>query len=170
LLLALALLLSPGIAFAGAADELSALFVQSCLPYAGDPPALRKWAAHLSLPEVPDPARASFLNGAPGKVFDASGATGVRLALISSDDGICAVITDHAADRETVQSLEHTLTEAGATFRLVAERNDKLNTDLHHREYLAGYKNREWRILAATVRDFPPGHSPGQAMLTAGPE
>ena len=144
--------------------------MQSCLPYAGDPLALRKWATRLNLPEVPDPARAAFLNGAPGKVFDASGATGVKLALVSSDDGICAAVTDHAADRETVQSLEHALTEAGAKFRLVAERNDKLNAELHHREYLAAYKNRVWRILAATVRDTSPGQPPGEAMLTAAPE
>jgi hypothetical protein len=144
--------------------------VQSCLPYAGDPLALRNWATHLSLPEVPDPARASFLNGAPGKVFDASGATGVKLALVSSDDGICAAITDRAADQETVQSLERALPEAGAKLRLVAERNDRLNTNLHHREYLAAYRNRAWRILAATVRDTSSGQVPGQAMLTAAPE
>ncbi len=144
--------------------------MQSCLPYAGDPLALRKWATHLSLPQVPDPARAAFLNGAPGEVFDASGVTGVKLALVSSDDGICAVVTDHAPDRETVQSLEQALTETGAKFRLVAERDDRLNTKLHHREYLAAYKNRGWRILAATVRDPASGQAPGQAMLTAAPE
>jgi hypothetical protein len=167
-------LLAPAVALASPVDELSALFVQACLPYAGDPPALRQWATRLKLPEVPDPARAMFLNGAPGKVFDASSASSGKLALLSSDDGICAVVTDRAGDQETVQSLERALTEAGAKFRLVIERDDKLNTKMHHREYLAAYKNRAWRILAATVRDAAhgqaPGQVPGQAMLTAAPE
>ena len=157
-------LLSPLPASAGSAEELAALFVQSCLPYAGRPAELRRWAASRKLPPVPDPARAAFLHGAPGQVFDASNASG-KLVLVSSDDGICAVVTDEADGRATAAALEHTLTEAGATFRLVIERDDKQNPRLHHREYLAAHKGRGWRILAATERD-----APGRAMLTAAPE
>lgn len=157
------LLLVPIAAFAGPADELSGLFLQGCLPYAGDPAALRQFAAQLKLPEVPDPARAAFLGGAPGKVFDASDPAG-KFVLVSSDDGLCSVVTDKAADQEIAQGLEHRLTEAGMRFRLVIERNDQLNPKLHHREYLATRLGRSWRILAATVRDG------GQAMLTASPE
>jgi hypothetical protein len=150
---------------AGPAEELSGLFLQSCMPNAGDPVTLRQWAAKLKLPEVPDPARAAFLGGAPGKVFDASDPAG-KFVLVSSDDGLCSVVTDKAADQDIVQGLEHALAEAGVAFRLVAERNDPLNAKLHHREYLATRHGRSWRILAATVRDS----SPGQAMLTAGAE
>ena len=157
--------LAPMTAFAGPAEELSALFVQSCMAYAGHPAALREWAARLKLPEVPDPARAAFLAGAPGKVFDASDEAG-KFALLSSDDGICAVVTDQAGDQETAQELERTLGDAGVRFRLVIERNDKLNPKLHHREYLATRQGESWRILAATVHDT----TPGQAMLTAAPE
>ncbi len=144
---------------------MSGLFSQGCLPYAGDPAALRQWAAKLKLPEVPDPARAAFLGGAPGEVFDASDRAG-KFVLVSSDDGLCSVITDQATDSQIVQGLQHALTEAGVGFRLVAERNDPLNPRLHHREYLASRQGRSWRILAATVRDS----DGGQAMLTAGPE
>jgi hypothetical protein len=157
-------LLLPAAAFAGPAEELSGLFLRTCLPYAGHAHALRDWAARANLAEVPDPARAAFLNGAPGKVFDASNAAG-KIALLSPDDGLCAVVTDRAGDQETAQALEHSLGEAGVTFRLVIERDDKLNPKLHHREYLASGHKRAWRILAATVRDSVPG----QAMLTAGP-
>jgi hypothetical protein len=157
--------LLPATAFAGTAEELSGLFSQSCLPYAGQPAALRQWAGRANLPEVPDPARAAFLDGAPGKVFDASNAAG-KFALLSSDDGICAVVTDKAGDRETARALEQALGHAGIKFRLVIERDDKLNPRLHHREYLASGTGRAWRILAATVRDS----APGQAMLTAAPE
>lgn len=155
----------PLTASAGPADDLAALFLQTCLPYAGRPAALREWAARANLPEVPDPARAAFLDGAPGKVFDASNTVG-KFALLSSDDGICAVVTDQAGDAETDAALERGLSEAGIKFRLVAERDDKLNPKLHHREYLAAGPARTWRILAATVRDS----APGQAMLTAAPE
>jgi hypothetical protein len=153
----------PGAALAGTTEELSGLFLQTCLPYAGQPAALRQWATRATLPEVPDPARAAFLNGAPGQVFDASNTAG-KFALLSSDDGICAVVTDRAGDLATAQALERTLAEAGIKFRLVIERNDKLNPKLHHREYLASRSERAWRILVATV------HDNGQAMLTAAPE
>ena len=158
------LVMLPALAFAGPAEELSGLFLQSCLPYAGDPAALRQWAVTLKLPEVPDPARAAFLGGAPGKVFDASVPAG-KFVLVSSDDGLCSVITDKATDQEIAQGLEHTLEAAGVKFRLVAERNDPQNPKLHHREYLASRGRRTWRLLAATVRDT----AAGQAMLTAGP-
>jgi hypothetical protein len=162
----LAAVLIPAAAFAGPAEELSGLFLQTCLPYAGRPQALRQWAAKEKLPVVPDPARAAFLNGAPGEVFDASNNAG-KFALLSSDDGICAVVTDHAGDVETAQALERALSEAGIRFRLVIERDDKLNPKLHHREYLAtGSGPGGWRILAATVHGDPPG----QAMLTGAPE
>jgi hypothetical protein len=144
---------------------MSGLFLQSCVPYAGKPTALRQWAARAKLPDVPDPARARFLNGAPGKVFDASNAAG-KFAVLSSDDGICAVVTDQAGDTDTARALERALGEAGIKFRLVIERDDKLNPKLHHREYLAARSGLAWRILAATVRDSVPG----QAMLTAAPE
>lgn len=157
-------MLIPAAAFAGPAEELSGIFLQTCLPYAGRPSALRHWAARAKLPEVPDPARATFLNGTPGKVFDASNAAG-KFALLSSDDGICAVVTDRAGDLETARVLERTFADSGVTFRLVIERDDKLNPKLHHREYLATRRERAWRILAATVRDS----FPGQAMLTAAP-
>jgi hypothetical protein len=157
--------LIPATASAGPEQELSGLFLRACLPYAGHSQALRQWAFREKLPEVPDPARAAFLHGAPGKVFDASNAAG-KLALLSSDDGLCAVVTDRAGDLATAQALERSFVEAGVTFRLVIERDDKLNPKLHHREYLASGHQRVWRILAATVRDSVPG----QAMLTAGPK
>jgi hypothetical protein len=157
--------LIPARAFSGPAEEMSGLFLQSCVPYAGKPTALRQWAARAKLPDVPDPARARFLNGAPGKVFDASNAAG-KFAVLSSDDGICAVVTDQAGDTDTARALERALGEAGIKFRLVIERDDKLNPKLHHREYLAARSGLAWRILAATVRDSVPG----QAMLTAAPE
>jgi Type II secretion system (T2SS), protein E, N-terminal domain len=158
-------MLVPVTASAGLAEELSGLFLQTCLPYAGHRAELRLWAAQLKLPEVPDPAGKAFLAGAPGKVFDASISAG-KFALLSPDDGTCAVVTDRAADRETARGLERAMGEAGVKFRLVVDEDDKIDPKLHHREYMAGKGGRTWRIIAATVGD----DTPSRAMLTAVPQ
>jgi hypothetical protein len=158
-------LLLPLTAHAGAADELVSLFMQGCLPFAGHPSALRDWARRFGLPPVPEQARAAFLHGAPGQAFDASAAE-VKLALLSSDDGICSAVTDHAMQPQVTEALETGLREAGLTFRLVIERDDKQITAIHDREYLAAKDKLSWRILQATVKD----DQGGEAMLTAAPE
>ena len=146
-------------------DQLAGLFIQGCLPFAGNPAALRTWATANSLPSLPAPATKAFLHGAPGQAFDAS-APGAKLVLASSDDGLCSAITDKAASAAVAQSLEAGLKQAGAAFRLAIDRDDTADKALHYREYLATRAGRSWRILVATVND-PAG---GQAMLTAAPE
>ncbi len=155
----------PAAAIAGPAEELAALFSQSCLPFAGRPAALRQWAAKANLPEVPEPARGRFTNGAAGKVFDASNTAG-KFVLVSSDDGICAVVAEKAEDRRVAAALENMFRASGIAFRLIIERDDAAERTLHHREYLAARGRLSWKILAATVRDA----APGQAMLTASPQ
>jgi len=170
LVLALAALaLIPPIAPANAessetARQLAGLFMQGCLPFAGDPTALRAWATVRKLTPVPEQARSAFLNGAPGIVFDAS-TDASKLVLVSSDDGLCSSITDRAAGKDVVDALEATLRDAGVAFRLAIDRDDRLVPALHFREYLATAKGRLWRILAATVKD----RTDGRAMLTAAP-
>jgi hypothetical protein len=146
-------------------DQLAGLFMQSCLAFAGDAVGLRGWARQIALIEVPDPARTAFLHGAPGVVFDAS-TPGSKLVVVSSDDGICSVITDKAPGPAVVAALENDLTRSGIAFRLAIERDDKQIPVLHDREYLATKNGRSWRILAATVTE----QQPGQGMLTAAPE
>jgi hypothetical protein len=150
---------------ADAAAELAGLFIQSCLSYAGDPAALRAWAKRTGLPAVPEPARAAFLHGAPGQVFDGSSDAG-KFVLVSSDDGLCSVATDQTAQQPAVDALETDLRQAGIAFRLVIERDDATIPTIHDREYLATRNNRSWRILLATVK----GDKGGQAMLTSAPE
>jgi hypothetical protein len=119
----------------------------------------------MGLPQVPDQARTAFLHGAPGQVFDAS-AAGTKLALVSSDDGLCSAVTDRATEQPVTDALEAGFRQAGLTFRLVIERDDANVTEIHDREYLAARDKRGWRVLEATVK----GDKGGEAMLTAAPE
>jgi hypothetical protein len=168
-LLLLALLLIPLHRSAAAPpdtpQQLAGLFMQSCLAFAGDATGLRGWAHKVGLTELPDPARAAFLHGAPGVAFDAS-TPGSKLVLTSSDDGICSTITNAAAGPAVIAALEDDLSHSAVAFRLAIERDDKQIPSLHDREYLAAKDGRAWRILAATVA----GPQAGQAMLTAAPE
>jgi hypothetical protein len=152
-------------AYAGAPEELVGLFIQGCLPFAGNATALRAWAKGTGLPAVPDQARSAFLHGAPGQAFDGSTAE-VKLALVSSDDGICAAVTDQATQQTVTDALEAGFRQAGLAFRLVIERDDARIGEIHDREYLVARDKRAWRILAATVK----GDKGGEAMLTAAPE
>jgi hypothetical protein len=173
----LALLLTAGAAQAdepSASAQLAGLFIQGCLRFAGDASALRVWAGRTGLPDLPEAASKAFLHGAPGRTFDAS-VSGTKLVLVSSDDGICAAMTDNAATDAVSGALEGGLSQAGIAFRLAIDRDDTNAKALHFREYLATRYGRSWRILAATVNSpsgHTPGHNPpgGQAMLTAAPE
>jgi hypothetical protein len=155
----------PTAAYAGAPEELVGLFIQGCLPFAGNPQALRDWAKRIGLPPVPEQARAAFLHGVPGQAFDGSAAD-AKLVLVSSDDGLCSTATDQATQPAVAEALEAGFRQAGLTFRLVVERNDTHVDAIHNREYLAAKDKRGWRVLAATVKD----DKGGEAMLTAAPE
>ena len=65
-------------------------------------------------------SRAAFLHGAPGKAYDAS-AAGTKLVLVSSDDGLCSAVTDHAAEAPVTAAVEAAFRQAGLKFRLVIE-------------------------------------------------
>lgn len=158
-------LFAPIVAHAGGPSEFVGLFIQGCLPFSGDASALRNWAQQMSLHPLPEQARAAFLHGAPGQVFDGSTAD-AKLVLVSSDDGLCSVVTNQATQSAVVNALESGFRQAGLAFRLVIERDDKQVHAIHDREYLAAKNQRGWRVLAATVD----GENGGQAMLTAAPE
>jgi hypothetical protein len=150
---------------AGAPEQLVGLFIQGCLPFVGNAPALRAWANQTGLLPLPEPARAAFLHGAPGQAFDASAAE-TKLVLVSSDSGICSSVTDQATQARVTEALEAGFRQAGLEFRLVIERDDATVSAIHDREYLATHDKQGWRVLAATVKD----DKGGEAMLTAGPE
>ena len=126
---------------------------------------MRDWAAKIGLPLLPEQARSTFLHGAPGQAFDASTA-GVKLVLLSSDDGLCSALTNQVTGQQVTDALESGFRQAGLTFRLAIDRDDPRIGAIHDREYLAAKDQRAWRILAATLKD----EKGGEAMLTGAPE
>jgi hypothetical protein len=97
------------------ATQLAGLFMQGCVRFAGDSAGLRGWAHQNSLAAVPEPARAAFLNGAPGMVFDASNPNG-KFVLISEDAGGCSAIAELANGSALMTALEDDMRRSGIAF------------------------------------------------------
>jgi hypothetical protein len=157
-----------GVAQASPADnakQLAGLFMQSCVQFVGNRTGLRDWAHRTGLADLPEPARAAFLHGAPGMVFDASNASG-KFVLISDDAGGCSAIAALANGPALFGALEDDLRQTGIGFKLRREDDDPEEKRLQHREYAAWQGSQKWRIVAGTVRD----RQGGQAMLTANPD
>ncbi|HVY17003.1 MAG TPA: hypothetical protein VHB27_17405 [Rhodopila sp.] len=147
-----------------APSQMVGLFIQGCMPFVGDAKALRAWAGKLGLSALPDKVAAVLLHGAPGMAFDGSNKSG-KFALVSSDDGLCSVVTNKVTEPALRDALEAGFTQAGLKFRLVIQRDDKTVQAIHDREYLAARGKTGWRVLMASLKD-----GMGQGMLTAGPE
>ena len=115
------------------ATPLVALFMRSCVSFAGDATSLRQWVARTNLPEVPADHTDEFLNGLPGAAYDASGGT-LALVLISQDDGSCSVIADSARGADVVTSLDATLRAANIAFTTADDAPDAQTKDLNNRD------------------------------------
>jgi hypothetical protein len=147
------------------AIQLAGLFMQSCVQFVQDRTGLRDWAHRTGLADIPEPARAEFLHGAPGMVFDASNTTG-KFVLISGDGGGCSAIAEMANGIALFGALEADMRRTGIGFTLSRDVADPEEKQLQHREYTAWQATRRWRIITGTVRD----QQGGQAMLTANPD
>ena len=148
-----------------AAAQIVGLFMQSCVRFAGDPPALRAWAVHAGgMRPLPAEGQQAFLNGLPGEVFDASTKEG-KLVVISESSGACSAMAESASGTEVVKVLEQALQLSHINFTMTHEDDDKAETSLHHREYTASLGQRHWEMLVSTVK----GTAPGEVMLTTSP-
>jgi hypothetical protein len=146
------------------ARQLAGLFIQSCIRFAGDRTGLRNWARLNRLADLPEPARAAFLHGASGEVFDASNSMG-KFVLVSDDGGGCSAIAELADGPALFGALESYLRQAGIGFTLSRDVADPEERQVQHREYTALQGTRAWRIVTGSLRD----RQGGQAMLTANP-
>ncbi|MBV8524549.1 MAG: hypothetical protein JOY71_20905 [Acetobacteraceae bacterium] len=142
-------------------EQVTGLFLQSCMAYQGNAEGLRKWADGSRLHPLPDKVQDRFLNGLPGVAYDASNEPG-KLVVVSNDDGTCSVVTEEADPGAVVSALERDLRDAGITFQKVSEKQDPLENALTHRIYDITHGDRTWSILVSTAG----GEHGGQAMLT----
>jgi len=169
-LLAMAMALAIGHAAGARADDrpkanakqVSGLFMQSCLQFAGNRDGLRTWAKKMGLKELPAEVQDRFLYGLPGIVFDASNKDG-KFILVSEDGGSCSAMAELASGPAVLSDLEQDLHDAQINFQMTSERVDTEEKILRHREYMASHGQRSWLLLVSIVQD-PIG---GQAMLTA---
>jgi hypothetical protein len=145
-----------------AAKQVTGLFVQSCVRFAGDKDGLRGWAGKTGLKLLPAGVQDRFLYGLPGMVFDASNMVG-KFVLVSEDGGSCSVVAEMASGPGVITDLEQDLNDARITFKVTAERADAEEKALKHREYQASQGERGWLLLVSTVKNA----EGGQAMLTA---
>ena len=145
-----------------AARQVAGLFMQSCIPFAGDSGGLRGWAKKTGLNALPAEVQQRFLYGLPGIVFDAS-SKGGKFVLVSEDGGSCSTLAEMASGPVVISTLERNLSDAKISFKVTGEKPDSEERVLQHREYQVSQGSRELLLLISTVKD-PVG---GQAMLTA---
>jgi hypothetical protein len=145
-----------------AARQVTGLFMQSCLRFAGDKDGLRNWARKIGLQALPAAVQERFLYGSPGTVFDASNQNG-KFVLVSEDGGACSAIAAMARGPDAIADLEKDMNEAKITYRMTAERRDAEENLVQHREYVASRGDRNWLLSISTVE----GTAGGQVMLTA---
>lgn len=156
---------------AGAADvppdsaaRAVALFMQSCVRFAGDTQGLRDWIKTAAYQEVPATRADDFLDGLPGAAYDASGGK-LALVLVSEDAGSCSVVADTVKGAELIDALEKDLRGAKITFTATDDPPEPQVRDLNNREYAASADQRSWHMLVSTVKN-PAG---GEAVLTTNP-
>ena len=146
------------------ADQLVGLFGATCLHFAGDTAAMRKFLTTQGAPAMPDPARGAFLAGRQGQVFDVS-VPSVNLALVSLDDGGCEAVVEHANPSEIVPVLEQSAAEAHVTVQSLGNQQaDKNGRGVTHAAFLLTSGGKQMHVLVSTAPQPP------QAVLTFVPK
>ena len=174
--LAAALILGAGLARAAAprppaavpvpeaATAASRLFMRSCVRFAGQPDALRSWAAGKALTPIVGKPADIYLFGLPGAVYRAIAHAG-DLMLVSQDSGSCSVIAENTPGPALLDQVNAALTAAGISYTVTTDGPDPRAKDLHDRAYEAHQGTRQWLMLVSTAAD-PAG---GEAILTSNP-
>ncbi|HEX5326084.1 MAG TPA: hypothetical protein VFW75_05410 [Acetobacteraceae bacterium] len=148
----------------GSAAQAVALFLQSCVRYAGDTAGLRQAVQQGGYPEVPADHADEYLDGLPGAAYDVSGGQ-LALVLVSQDSGSCSVLADGVRGADVIKALEAGLRVARIVFTATDDAPEPQTGDLNNREYAASRDQQSWHMLVSTVKD-PAG---GTAILTTNP-
>jgi hypothetical protein len=149
---------------ADGATQLAGLFTQACLAHAGNPAALRQWAAQFHLPAVPPEHAAAFLRGGHGQVFDASNRAG-KFVVVSDDSGACGSFTDRATASDVLPALRAQLRPLGITLAPAASPNAASAPEMAFASFTLRLGQQQDLLVIGTSKDG------GDAMiqLTAAP-
>ena len=145
------------------ADQVVGLFGATCLQFPGNPQGVRGWLKQQGAPAMPDQARAAFLAGRAGQVFDVS-LPGVNLALVSLDDGGCEAVAEKANPAEVQSSLQQSAQEAHATLTPLGAQSDHAANGVQHTAYMLVTNGRQMHVLVATAPSSP------QAVIALAPK
>ena len=119
---------------ANPADQLVGLFGATCLHFAGDTAGLRGFLTQQGALVMPAQARAAFLAGRSGQVFDVS-VPGVPLALVSLDDGGCEAVAEKANGDEVRNTLQQAAQEAKTPLTPLGGQAEKGPNGVQHSAY-----------------------------------
>lgn len=145
------------------AEELVGLFGATCLHFAGSPSEVRGFLNEQKVPVMPQTARAAFLAGRAGQVFDAS-EPGINLAVVSLDDGGCETVVEKANPDEVLSTLIKTAQEAKTPLTPLGDQADKAANGVRHAAFALSENGRTMHILVSTASAAP------QAVLTLAPK
>lgn len=154
------------------ADELVTLWEQTCLKHYRNPLALRAALKGGQYIENP-PHAASFLNGEPGVVWDASTSVYAQRILVLLDNGLCEVRSQRASSRYVENMFSRSvesLVEPGVTVRKlpqweVPDYGGPLRKLVYRVENKAD--QRVWHFGAGTTDD---SRATTQAVLAISPQ
>lgn len=151
----------------GNAAQAVALFAQACVRFVGAPAAMRAWISSYHLQQIPAALGTPYLHGRTGEIFAAPSVAG-NLALVSFDDGGCAVLAEHADTLALDQHLQDMLRESGAAVTVLAAGSGRQDTS--HRLLLrATLGTRSLRISAVSQAVSRDPAAPPEALLSADP-
>jgi len=148
---------------ANGADQVVGLFGATCLQFPGNPQGVRGWLKQQGAPAMPDQARAAFLAGRAGQVFDVS-LPGVNLALVSLDDGGCEAVVEKANPAEALNTLQQSARDAHATLTPLGAQSDAGPNGVQHTAYALTVGARTMHVLVATAPTSP------QAVIALAPK
>lgn len=131
------------------ADEAAGLFAQSCVPFAGDRPALQAWVEEHHLRALPPGGQEAFLRGQPGTVYDAT-TPATKLALIVGQDGSCLVATPAIDAAALTAALTRNAGLLGLTLDLQPPRSEANGAGFTWREWIGRKGQRLWTISLGT--------------------
>lgn len=135
-----------------------------CLHFAYSQQDLRASLAESGMPQLPPEAAATLLGGRPGMAYNGSW-NGVRVVVLSADDGTCTVQAGPVVERWVWSAVENNLRQGARDFRLWGDRTEPGEVPFRHRRYRWVFEARRYQVLVST----PQGNTPLPASIAVAP-